>query len=273
MDFYFNGKRLSDFGYIQCYIDSAPSVETSLVSQTNFNSFKSSRGDLWRKTNITYDSPLAKSIQICKNPCDGESEISEEEVRIMQRWLCKNDYYAFRFISESETDDNEIIWHKAKIDMSKITIGEKCIGLQLDITTNAPYGYVVRSYDFTVSAGEEIVIDYQPDNSGYVFCDYTIDILEDGNLKIVNKNIRNYHINTTLINNCKAGNSILIASKIQQISPLSHSDDFNYIFPRLYASDSDISNSGNLGIASNKITFSLACKVHISYEESRKVGM
>lgn len=270
MDFYFNGKKLSDFGYIQCYINSTPSVETALVSQTNFNSFKSSRSDLWRRTNVTYDSPLSKSIQICKNPCNGESEISEEEVRMMQRWLCKKDYYAFRFINESETDDDEIIWHEAKIDMSKIIIGEKCIGLQLDIITNAPYGYVVRTHDFTVSAGEEIVINYQPDSSGYVFCDYAINILENGDLKIINKSIVNYHINTTLIKNCNVGNSILINSRIQQISPLSHSDNFNYIFPRLYASDANISNSG---IAPNKISFSLACKVHISYRELRKVGI
>lgn len=273
MDFYFSGKKLSDFGYVECYLDSNVST-TNVISQINFNQFKSARNDIWHKANTSYDSPLSTAIQICKNPClTDDMEISTDELRTIQRWLCKKKFDKFYFI-EDTTDETrfapDIIYYNAKIDLNKIVIANKCVGLQLIVTTNAPYGFSDMSYKYDIEDNHTVSIDFDSDDEGYVYGMFIINVREDGDLTIKNSL---KPTQTTIIKNCKVGDSILIDGKIMQIKCTREqgrtdlADDFNYVFPFMYS-------RGNLdGITTNKFTISLDCELSISYAAIRKVGI
>lgn len=263
IDFIFDEKKLSDFGYILVDFDS-PSDEY-VVSEISYETFKASNSDIWIRSSASYESPLSCTLSIMKNPCVFYDDIAltRGEVEELTRWLSRKQYKTFRFV---ESDDSDPIYHEAKINIKCKKNNGQIIGLILEIETNRPYGYSpMPSVVMDVNKGNEIAINVSYDDEGDFYPDYmSVMLLEDGDLKIENKK----YTNVTTIKNCVAGEEIVFNGKTLQISSslkrIFGDDECNYVFPKfvqVYGEDTNI------------FTFSLNCRIIINYNSIRKVGM
>ena len=263
-DFIFDGVQLSDFGYIICSFDSSVGITTSPVSENTYEEIKSSNSNISHKVSQSYDSNLSRVIQICKNPCSNEMELSNDDVSEITKWLCRKDYKWFRWI---DLEDDDEIYYEAKINIQKIELGNK-IGFELNITTNRPYG-LTRMFDttFEFDSNSKKSINIYSDEEGYIYPDVIIELKESGNLEIINE----FENRITSIKNCNVGEIItIIGNDTQQIvtsdntHDLSESFIFNYNFLRLC----------NLyGNSTNMISVNLKCNITIKYRGIRKVGI
>lgn len=259
-DFIFDGRSLSSFGYILVYTNTE---DTQDVSEMELEYIKGARNDKAYSVGYKYDNNYIATYTIIKNFCEfpDNQDMTDEEVSEMTRWLCRKQYKWFRFIDEDE-DNNDEVWYKAQWTVKKKYIGDSVVGLDITIHTNAPYGFskeIVHTYNtstFTINVGS--------DEEGYIYPDITIEMLEDGDLKITNC----FEDRTTKIPNCTSGETIeLLGYDLQQIKSTKTHDfinEFNYKFPRLCSNYND-------GV--NVFEVNKNCIITMKYREIRKVGL
>lgn len=248
-DFIFDGQALSDFGYLLIYENSEDVID---VSNMQYETIKAALSDKVHRVAHTYESNYTSTFFIMKNPCvydDEDLNLSSDNIRELTRWLARKQYKWFRFIDEEDDDET---WYKAQIVVQKEMYGGNCIGLQLTVNANAPYGFS-REITHNITDGT-FDINVQSDEEGYIYPDMTITIPQAGNYEITNT----YENRTTVINNCVAGEVITISGgDNQQISSNVNHDftnDFNYVFPRLCNKYGDGRNTLRL-INSEPITY------------------
>ena len=259
MDFEYDGQLLSDFGFIICSFDSSDVSTISNGSTLTLNTVPMNNGSKYLLSGAKYDSCVSATFSICKDICiDDNLEISVEENSAIMRWLNRKNFNKFKIIDDDYLD----IYFESTFNVSKVVIGGKLVGYELEMLTNSPFGYkdpVKRVFNISDETDTGIIVDTS-DEIGFIYPKMEIEVLKDGDLYITNE-IEN---RTMLITNCIKNEIITINYPIIETSITSHNimDCFNFNFFR-------IANTPYEFI--NRIHFSLPCKATITYSPICKV--
>jgi hypothetical protein len=260
-DFEYDNRSLSSFGFVICKFNS-DSIETiSNGSVITFNTVSTMRGLKHELTSSEYEDCLTATFQICKNPCisDGEN-ISLEEMRDIMKWLNRKKFHKFKLLDADYLD----IYFESSFNVSKIEIGGKIYGFELEMFTNRPFALqepITKTIKSLQENGTKSITS-QSDEEGYIYPEMKITIEADGNLEIYNA-LEN---RTMSITNCTKGEVITIDYPMIKSSLSTHKiqNDFNWKFFR-------IANSSKKRI--NEITISIPCTIEMKYSPIVKVGI
>jgi len=259
-DFEYDGRLLSDFGYVLCSFDGSGGAETSPTGfDITFNKVSRSRGRVNSLIGTSYDGCVEGTFQICKDPDKySDPEITIEEYRELARWLNRHAFLPFRTINGSPEPDANTCYFNGSFNIGKIYIADMLYGLELTLETDAPYGYglpVERTW--TVSAGGSVTLTDTSDESRAIRPDMEITCNASGTLTVANA----MTLSTMRIENCTSGEKFTIKGEEQIIasSLATHKvfNDFNYVFLTI---GNTFDNQDNI------ITFSLPCTVTIKYK-------
>lgn len=105
-DFIYDGVQLSSMGLTIGQIDSSGGVETgSAGSKITFTTVPMHSGKYHSLTSTKYDECLETTFDIYKDPCNfADMTMTENEARIIMRWLNRRQFYPFRFVYDSDYD-------------------------------------------------------------------------------------------------------------------------------------------------------------------------
>lgn len=258
-EFIFDGRTSKDFNLVPCYINN--NNDTYTISKVEFQTFKPTKQGFSYFIDGSDSSTLTTTLSVCQVENCEYIDFTIEDIERIQRWLCRSDgFYPFSFIR----DDGELIVYNAKIDMETVEYANKVIALNLNIETNAPYGYTPKVIKKSLQANENFYISDYSSKTGLSYCDLTLKCLSNGNYQI-NFGFENLS-STTTITNCSNNEIITISNEhiITSSRNRDMSNEFNYIYPKIYNS---------LNTNRNKITVNLPCELTISYRQIRKVGL
>lgn len=267
-DFEYDGRCLSDFGFIICKFDSSDVETISNGSTITFNTVSTLNGMKHELTSSAYDECISATIQICKHSCtSGMQKVSLIEMREIMRWLNRKGFHKLKLLEEDYID----LFFEASFNVSKIEVNGEVYGFELEMTTNRPFA-LSESTSITIeNTYEDIeqdvvkIVSSKSDEEGYIYPEMKIAINADGDLEISN----NTENRTTIITNCTAGEVItfnypIIQSSLGENRLTKIQNDFNWIFFRIVNSfDSRI----------NKVSISLPCTIEMKYYPIVKVGI
>lgn len=258
LDFEYDNKYLSDFGFIICNFNSSTGADIADVgSKITFNTVSRNKGKKYSLTSTQYDECIHTTFDICKNPdIHDDLEITSDEYRDIIRWLNRHEFLKFRILDEEK--EFESCYYEASFNVSKIKIREVLYGIELEMITNRPYGFgqeQIKIYDFKDISDCYILNDIS-DEIGYIYPTLTITCYENGSLTIRNEMTDC----KTYINNCSVNEIITFHGDIHSIttSDSSHDiyNDFNYDYFKI---------GNTINDRRNKITVSRPCKIEIKY--------
>lgn len=275
LDFTFNGRKLSDFGYICCNFDSSSgTVEVSSGADVTLNQEKPSGSNKFNLYSISYDEPFTLPLSICLNPCANyeNMDISVEQARKIQKWLSLRDKKFMLDVIGFE----DIYWI-GTFTCKQVMLNSSIIGFNLTFTANTPYALQKdKSFNIELSDALESDIVFTSDVYGYINVDYVITVKEAGNLKFdtyyYNPNTESYTLDREFtVQNCIADEKIYVKGETQLVtsSRTVHElgKDCNFILPRIvntYQSDDEE--------VRNKIKSNLKCNVQITYNPTAMIG-
>lgn len=259
MDFEYDGHLLSDFGFIICSFDSSDMNTISNGSTLTLNTVPINNGSKYLLSGVKYDECVSATFGICKDVCTNDDlEISVEENSAIMRWLNRKNFYKFKIIEDDYLD----IYFESTFNVNRVVINGKLIGYELQMMTNSPFAYkdTIRRRFTVDNINKPYVFIDDSDEVGFIYPEIRIEILEAGDLTILNE-IENRE---TKILGCTKNEIIRMNYPIIESSEGSHNimDRFNFVFFR-------IANSYNEKV--NRIYFSLPCRVTISYSPICKV--
>ena len=256
-----NNKKLSDFGFIICRFGSGGLDTISNGAVVSFNSIPVQNGTKHELLGSTYEDCLESTIQICKNPCGGgDMEIDQSTFRELTRWLSRRKFLKFKLLDE----DNIDLYHEAIINVSRVEIDGRLVGLELEIHTNRPFAVkepkIITVKNLEVD-GKHSINDISHEE-GYIYPYTEITVNADGDLKIYNA----IESRDTYIANCVAGEVITMDYPVIESSISSHNiqNDFNWNFFRV---------ANTYENSRNDLTISLPCTIKIKYSPIVKVGL
>lgn len=275
LDFTFNGKKLSDFGYICCNFDSSSgTVEVSSGADVTLNQEKPSGSNKFNLYSISYDEPFTLPLSICLNPCANyeNMDISVEQARKIQKWLSlRNKKFKLDVIGFED------IYWVGTFTCKQVMLNSSIIGFNLTFTANTPYALQEdKSFNIELSDTLESDIIFSSDVYGYINVDYVITVKEVGNLKFdtyyYDPDTKAYILDREFtVQNCIADEKIYVKGDTQLVtsSKTAHElgKDCNFILPRLvntYQSDDEE--------VRNKIKSNLKCNVQIIYNPTAMIG-
>ena len=260
-DFSYDGKNLSDFGFILCNFGDKGLDTISDGCQISFNTISVLGGAKHELTSAQYEECLETTIQICKYSCaGGVQEITDVEHRQLKRWLSRKKFLKFKPISKEYID----LYFEASFNISRIEMNGRLFGLELEVITNRPYALReprIIKINNLVKDGKHSINDTSHEE-GYIYPHTEITISESGDLKIYNA----IEDRDTYIANCVAGEIITMDYPVIQSSISSHNiqNDFNWNFFR-------VANTYENG--RNDLTVSIPCAIKIEYSPIIKVGL
>ena len=255
-----NSKKLSDFGFVVCRFDSKGIDTVSNGAVVSFNSVPVNNGAKHEMISSTYDDCLECTIQICKNPCiSDDMEIDQTTYRELTKWLCRRKFLKFKPISDEYLD----LYHEAIINVSRVELDGKFVGLELKIRTNRPFSLIEpKIIDINnIEQDGKHFIDDTSHEEGYIYPHVEITVNADGNLNIHNA----IEDRNTYIANCKSGEVITMDYPVISSSDSSHNiqNDFNWNFFR-------VANAFEKN--RNDLTISIPCSIKVEYSPVVKVG-
>ena len=260
-DFEYNNRRLSDFGMVICSFDSKGLETVSNGSLITFNTVPTLGGSKHELVSTTYEDCLETTIQVCKFSCRGDvEEISSSEFRELTKWLGRKKFLKFKVLSKDYMD----LYFEAVFNISRIELGDKLYGLELEIKTNRPFA-LKEPKTFTIKNttlnGEHSINDISYEE-GYIYPYTEITITEAGDLNIHNA----IEDRNTYIRNCIAGEIITMDYPIISSSVSSHDiqNDFNWNFFRV---------ANTYENSRNDLTVSIPCTIKVKYSPIVKVGL
>lgn len=184
-DFEFDGRYLSDYGFVICDIGSDMDMnQVSAGGTVTIQTVRHGNGKRVFPVNATYESCIEADFTICKDPCVyNDTEISDDEMRDLMRWLNRRTYYKMRFLKEPENDDGGCFYNAA-FNIDKICVGGKTVGLTLHMITDSPFGYgneVIASsamnyWDNTLY-NTYVSLDDPSDDIGYIYPDMKLAVM------------------------------------------------------------------------------------------------
>lgn len=143
-DFEFAGQKASSWGLMPCSFDSGDNDTLSNGSKLTFSTAKPANGDIWHYVGSQYSEALTGTLQITKKNCSGVYEnhfFTLDEIRAITRWLNRKDGYHRLVLTIDDMPGYEDIWFNAYINVSVVEEAGRVVGLELEITTDKPYGY------------------------------------------------------------------------------------------------------------------------------------
>ena len=259
IDFEYDGRKLSEMGYIVCdfnFSDSS-SVGNDGV-EIKFETIPFEYGRINYLVSTMYESCVTTDFDICKDPelyDPLEREISREEFIELKRWLNRHEFKKFYFIH----DDGQAYYFNASFNVNAIYVGGKIVGLELRMVTDSPYAYgdeITNAITFTASKNTEIINELS-EEIGLICPAVEINCQSDGDLILSNET---FGI-TTSVKNCKNGEKITFSgnTRIIETSSSGHTtlpDDFNYKFFKI---------GNSFESRENEITCNLPCTVTLKY--------
>ena len=266
-DFFYDNQYLSDYGFIIGYITSSNKGKSVAEGvKLTFNKMLKNSGKLHTLASVKYDTCYTTTFEICKNPHiykGKEMVISSDEFRDIMRWLNRREYLPFYFVPDSGDDTEK--YYNASFNLQKIYVGKNLIGISLTMETDSPVGYgQTQTYRYTVTdQKKEFLLSDVSDEIGCIYPDLKIVIDRPGDLTISNTTFNT----TTIIKNCKVDETITMKGDtlIIQTDSDEHKQtltkDFNGEFLKI---------GNTIKSRQNRITFSLPCKVELTYTPSIK---
>ena len=260
-DFEYGSKKLSEFNMIICKFGGGDGFETVSGGQITFNTIPVLNGSHHILTSTFYDECLTTTIQICKNSCSsGVMEITSTEFRELTKWLNRKRFLKLKFLDEDHID----IYYEAAINISRIEINGRLVGLELSIITNSPHAFKeprTITIKNTEINGKHSVNDISYEE-GFIYPFTEITVNEDGDLKIYNA----IEDRWTNILNCTSGEVITMDYPIIQSSDSSHDiqNNFNWKFFRI---------ANTYENSRNDLTISIPCTIKFKYSPIIKVGL
>ena len=123
-------------------------------AQISFTTIPVMGGSKHNLVSTNYEDCLESTVQICKYSCDGGiQEITAVEHRNLTAWLCRKKFLKLKFLDASNID----LYHEAIINVSKIELDGKLIGLELEIKTNRPFALKEpRTINIVCEEGKEV---------------------------------------------------------------------------------------------------------------------
>lgn len=258
LDFEYDGRYLSDFGFIICTFDAPSGTDVvSSGSTISFNTVSHNYGERYSLTGTQYEDCITTTFNICKNPdIYDDLEIMSDEYLELVRWLNRKKFLKLHIID----DEHEIepCYYEASFNISKVKIGEILYGLELEMVTNKPFGYgKERSITATfTSSSLSFNLKDNSDEIGYICPSLEIVCNQAGDLAIKNELTGSQ----TFIGGCSLGETITINGLTREISTSNTAHDiygdFNYDYLKI---------GNEMNVRDNKITVNLPCEITFSY--------
>lgn len=273
LDFKYDGCTLSEFGFIICDFNSATGSNTVDVgSKIDFKLVSTNHGKNNVLTSANFSGTIKATFDICKNPeqyDQSDMYITSKEYRNIARWLNRHEFLPLIFLYQDKDEIREPCYYNASFNLSKILVGGRMVGIQLNMETDKPFGYgeklsvnidtddTIIEYDLYGSPISYTTTLYDvSDDVGLLCPDVILTCKQDGDYTIKNNSIGT----TTFIANCRQGEVITMhgQTKIIETSLSSHyiASDFNYSFLQI---------GNNYSDNRNRITISAPCSLTISY--------
>lgn len=259
-DAIFNGKSLSDFGFMLCEFDGNGALNKSSVGSTiDLKTVKIKNN--WKVTSSEYKEAVTFSFVICKKDF---SQISSFEQATINRFFIRKDGYKYlQFIMK---EFEQIFFNVICTDISSVSVGNIDYGIELTFVSNAPYGYGKEEKTVIDVGGSSMVqkvfVDMS-DEVGETYPDLKIEVYQSSTI-----NIRN---NLTSCNfelkNCVGGEIITVNSTTGEITSTMRGNivkDFNYNW---------FSFGNTYSTRSNPLMLTGRAKVTMLYRQIRKVGI
>ena len=266
-DFEYDGRLLSDFGFIVCHFDQgggADSADTG--SEISFVTAPVHDGKRNYAVGTEYKKCLSTTFQICKDPrelADGE-EITTDEFRQLSRWLNRREYLWFHAFDWCEPEATRP-WVRATFTLQRIDVGNETVGIELDMDTDSPFGYgdeIIKEFEFTSGELSQPLHD-ENDEIGECYPELTITCGASGTLTLED----DVTGCSCTVENCVNGEVLHFSgdTMIIETDSVTHANtlanDFNYDFFRF----------GNTADnRENVITASMPCTVELRYRPIRK---
>lgn len=265
IDFEYNGEKLSDRNMMLCNFDTTNDT-VEIANTVTITTIRTPNSNKYMAVGYSYDSALVIEFSICKNFCNTDIlSISDTELNGIMRWLNRKKFCKFKPIYDD--DSFKDVYFYGTFNVQPVKMGADIVGLNLTLTTNAPFGFVEPStYTYTFNTeNTEFVIEDTSDEIGHLYGVATIKCLEAGDLEISNSLDIN---NTVIIKNCVANETITLYGEQKIIeSDKTHAtlyNDFNYNYLRINNTYEDVTNV---------FTSNLSCEISITYSPIRKVGI
>ena len=276
-DFEYNGRRLSEFGCIICCINSGGGLETKDIgNKITFNklNFKGkNNAQRFKLADTTYEEAFTTTFEIAKYNCNNVNDnyMSDEEARTLVKWLNQKTFHKFKMIYTDGQFSN--IYYNGSFNIQMIVLGEKILGLSLTFESESPYGFyepIIYNMDFSGDNKEFCIYD-SSDESGFIYPEVKIEILEDGNLTLSNSMSEE----KTVISGCTVGEIITLDGNNKLISSNKRdstiSNYFNYNFPKVINKNDEFYSEEEY--AKNVYATNLKCNISLSYSPIAKIGV
>lgn len=254
-DFSFNGIGNDEYG-VMCVSFESPGRKIYSGQTTQLNTQLSGDGREFEIYDQKYSEPMSFTFQIVNK---NGSNITQEQERYLNKWLCHRGEYSWMFIQEPRYSD---IYFKAIISNPRVIVISDVVGLEYTVTTSSATCFS-DEYDYIASltkADNSIELYLFNDDECVIYPYMEITLQEAGNFILKNSAETNSS-NYLEIKNIAKGEIITIDSELPSISSSTSHDvwnDFNKFWFRLYDDY-------------NKLTANLACTINIKYRETRRL--
>lgn len=267
-NFEYDGKLLSDYGFIVCHFDDSGGLNTSEAgSEINFEMASAHSGKRNYVVGTEYTGCLSTKFQICKEPgshTDEEMFITADEFRHLSRWLNRREYLWFHAFDWCDPEMQRP-WVRATFKLSRIDIGDETVGVELEMTTDSPFGYgdeIIKELVFENGDLTKTIEDIS-DEIGDIYPTLTVVCGDDGKLTLTD-DITGCSCE---VENCHDGEELYFSGDSMVITTdhLTHkntlANDFNYDFFRI---------GNTMDTRLNTITASMPCTIELRYRPIRK---
>lgn len=266
-DFEWCGQSASLFGLIPCtFTASGPETDENGAA-LEFTAINVPGSHSWNYLSGRYANALTGTFQVCKNPCTTTSPYFDAgELRFFNRWLARKDgYHKFKVLKDHDSSYAEFYFN-ALLNVKKIEYSGNVIGLEIAVTTDAPFAYFepkTAVMDMTAEPFRYTYTDIS-DEVGRLYPTFSIICSTGGDYAV--SNILSGII--ARINGCVPGEILTMDSAHRILSSTVRGDAVMKAF-----------NFGWLDIQNtyeerqNTYTSNLPCRITMTYSPIAKIGL
>lgn len=268
-DFEWCGQSGSLYGLLPCNINSSSEVTVNDDGSTlEFNTLNISSSNKWNFLSSKYPNVLSGTFQVCKNPCTTSTDCFDaEDIRAMGRWLCRKDgYHKFKVIKDNDSGYSEFHFN-AFLSMKKVEAYGCVVGLEITVTTDAPFAYFEPKTAVMDLSGQGLEYTYvdMSDEVGSLYPYFKITCRSNGDYVFRNKTTG---IQSKIMG-CRTGEIIIMDSEHKILSSSARND--NLLMKSFNFGWLDIKNT--LDERKNTYSSNLPCMIEMTYSPIAKIGL